>query len=80
MAKAQAIEAQDELFPQVLSYVASEQTVSTSQLQRKFAIGYNRAAKLIDELEMRHYVSPANGSKPRDVYLNKEDLPQPQPR
>lgn len=80
VAKAQAIEAQDELFPQVLSYVASEQTVSTSQLQRKFAIGYNRAAKLIDELEMRHYVSPANGSKPRDVYLNKEDLPQPQPR
>lgn len=75
--KAQAIEAQDELFPQVLKYVAAADTVSTSALQRQFSIGYNRAAKLIDELADRHYIAAQNGAKPRDVYINKEDLPTP---
>ncbi len=77
VAKADASEAQDDLFPDVLKYLAGEKNVSTSKLQRVFSIGYNRAANLIDDLEMRHYVSPANGSKPRDVYFNKEDLPEP---
>ncbi|WP_125702898.1 DNA translocase FtsK [Lacticaseibacillus daqingensis] len=77
VAKADAIEAQDDLFPDVLTYIAGEKNVSTSKLQRVFSIGYNRAANLIDDLEMRHYISPANGSKPRDVYFNKEDLPTP---
>lgn len=76
--KAQAIEAQDELFPQVLKYVATVETISTSALQRQFSIGYNRAAKLIDELTDRHYIAAQNGAKPRDVYINKEDLPTPQ--
>ncbi|WP_461212946.1 DNA translocase FtsK [Lacticaseibacillus sp. GG6-2] len=76
LAKAEASEAQDDLFPQVLDYIAQEKHVSTSKLQRVFSIGYNRAANLIDELEMRHYISPANGSKPRDVYLSKDDLDQ----
>ncbi|WP_203624447.1 MULTISPECIES: DNA translocase FtsK [unclassified Lacticaseibacillus] len=75
--KAQAIEAQDDLFPQVLKYVAAADTVSTSALQRQFSIGYNRAAKLIDELTDRHYISAQNGAKPRDVYINKQDLPTP---
>lgn len=75
--KAQAIEAQDDLFPQVLKYVATVPTVSTSALQRQFSIGYNRAAKLVDELATRHYISAQNGAKPREVYLNKEDLPAP---
>lgn len=76
LAQAEASEAQDDLFPQVLEYIAQEKHVSTSKLQRVFSIGYNRAANLIDELEMRHYISPANGSKPRDVYFTKEDLPE----
>ncbi|MFD1484147.1 DNA translocase FtsK [Lacticaseibacillus baoqingensis] len=74
LAEAEDAQAQDDLFPQVLEYIAAEKHVSTSKLQRVFSIGYNRAANLIDELEMRHYISPANGSKPRDVYLTKEDL------
>ncbi|WP_225047008.1 DNA translocase FtsK [Lacticaseibacillus kribbianus] len=77
VAHANAVEAQDALFPDVLKYLVGEKNVSTSKLQRVFSIGYNRAANLIDELEMRHYISPANGSKPRDVYFNKEDLPKP---
>ncbi|MCI1985711.1 MAG: DUF87 domain-containing protein [Lactobacillus sp.] len=76
LAQAEDEEAQDDLFPQVLEYIAAEKHVSTSKLQRVFSIGYNRAANLIDELEMRHYISPANGSKPRDVYFTKEDLPE----
>lgn len=74
LAQAEASDSQDELFPQVLEFIAQEKHVSTSKLQRVFSIGYNRAANLIDELEMRHYISPANGSKPRDVYFTKEDL------
>ena len=74
LAQAEASDSQDEIFPQVLEYIAQEKHVSTSKLQRVFSIGYNRAANLIDELEMRHYISPANGSKPRDVYFTKEDL------
>ncbi|WP_125546261.1 DNA translocase FtsK [Levilactobacillus lindianensis] len=69
-----AEENQDDLLPKVLEYVAAEQTVSTSKLQRVFSIGYNRAANLIDDLERHHYVSPQHGSKPREVYLKPEDL------
>ncbi|WP_061777079.1 DNA translocase FtsK [Levilactobacillus senmaizukei] len=69
-----AEENQDELMPRVLAYVAQEDTVSTSKLQRVFSIGYNRAANLIDDLEQHRYVSPQRGSKPREVYLKPEDL------
>lgn len=62
----------------MLKYVATVETISTSALQRQFSIGYNRAAKLIDELTDRHYIAAQNGAKPRDVYINKEDLPTPQ--
>jgi len=65
---------QDELMPEVLAYLADEDTVSTSKLQRTFSVGYNRAANIIDDLEQRNYVSPAKGSKPRDVYFTAEDL------
>lgn len=65
---------QDELMPEVLGYLADEDTVSTSKLQRTFSVGYNRAANIIDDLEQRNYVSPAKGSKPRDVYFTAEDL------
>ena len=72
--KVEATENQDELFPEALAYIADEAQVSTSKLQRVFSIGYNRAANLIDTLEQRKLISPASGSKPRDVYFTPEDL------
>ncbi|MBU3851786.1 MAG: DNA translocase FtsK [Candidatus Paralactobacillus gallistercoris] len=69
-----AEESEDAIFGQVLEYIANEKQVSTSKLQRVFSIGYNRAANLIDELESRHYISTAHGSKPRDIYFTKDDL------
>ncbi|MFD1317842.1 DNA translocase FtsK [Loigolactobacillus zhaoyuanensis] len=74
--KVEATENQDEIFPEVLTYIADEAQVSTSKLQRVFSIGYNRAANLIDSLEQRNLISPASGSKPRDVYFTPEDLIQ----
>ncbi|AEV95408.1 DNA translocase FtsK [Pediococcus claussenii] len=63
----------DELMGDVLKYIANEDTVSTSKLQRMFSIGYNRAATMIDQLEELGYVSEARGSKPRDVYYSGEE-------
>ncbi|MGV0167118.1 DNA translocase FtsK [Furfurilactobacillus sp. WILCCON 0119] len=71
-----AAEDQDDLWPEVLTYVADEKTVSTSKLQRVFSIGYNRAANLVDQLESNGYVSAQQGSKPREVYLTPEQLNQ----
>jgi len=48
--------------------------ISTSLIQRHFQIGYNRAARIVDQLEQLGYVSGANGSKPRDVYITESDL------
>lgn len=66
----QVAESQDEdpLFNEVLSFVIEQQKASTSMVQRRFSIGYNRAARIIDDLEQRGYIGPANGSKPREVY------------
>ncbi len=47
---------------------------STSLIQRKYHIGYNRAARLIDMLESHGFVSEARGSKPRESYITEEDL------
>ncbi|KRL34733.1 DNA translocase FtsK [Lactiplantibacillus plantarum] len=65
---------EDDLMPEALAYIADEDTMSTSKLQRNFSIGYNRAANIIDDLESRGYVSAAKGSKPRDVYFTASDL------
>lgn len=66
-------EEQDELFPEALKFVVDQQKASTSLIQRRFRIGYNRAARIIDDLEQRGYIGPANGSKPREVYKQKDD-------
>lgn len=58
----------DELFDDALQFVVAEQRASTSMIQRRFRIGYNRAARIIDEMEQRGYIGPANGAKPREVY------------
>ena len=56
--------------------VIEMQTASVSMLQRRFRIGYTRAARLIDEMEARGIVGPYEGSKPRTVLMEKptEDI------
>lgn len=63
-------EEQDALFPEAVKFVVQEQKASTSLIQRRFRIGYNRAARIIDDMEQQGYIGPANGSKPREVYKN----------
>ncbi|MBC1515166.1 DNA translocase FtsK [Listeria immobilis] len=67
-------EATDELYHEAVELVVEMQTASVSMLQRKFRIGYNRAARLIDEMEQRGVVGPHEGSKPRRV--NVESNPE----
>lgn len=65
---------QDDLFDDVCQFMLNEGHISTSLIQRHFQIGYNRAARIVDQLEQLGYVSGANGSKPRDVYITESDL------
>ena len=62
----------DPLYAEVKDYVIDVQKASTSLLQRRFGIGYNRAARMIDELESTGIIGPVQGSKPRDVYVKRE--------
>lgn len=71
--KEEEVEDQDELFGDALKFVIHEQKASTSLLQRNFRIGYNRAARIIDDLEQRGYIGPQEGSKPRQVYKQSND-------
>ena len=61
----------DPIYQEAKEYVISVQKASTSLLQRHFGIGYNRAARVIDALEAAGVIGPQNGSKPRDVYIDK---------
>ncbi|MBD5778949.1 DNA translocase FtsK [Pelagicoccus sp. NFK12] len=66
----------DDLYMQALAIVAETQKASTSYLQRRLRIGYNRAATLIEEMEDRFHIGPQNGSTPREVFVTQEDLQQ----
>ncbi|MGE7622749.1 DNA translocase FtsK [Viridibacillus sp. NPDC096237] len=72
--KAEAVEEQDELFEEACRHICEQGTVSTSSLQRKFHIGYNRAARLVDMMEAQGFISESKGTKPRDVFLKTQDL------
>ena len=65
------------LYNEIVEFVVREQKASASLLQRRFRLGYNRAARCIDLLEERGIIGPNNGSKPREVLVklddNKED-------
>ena len=61
---------EDELFQEALQFVIEQQKASTSLLQRRFRIGYNRAARLIDDLESGGYIGPSDGSRPRRVNIS----------
>lgn len=63
----------DALYDEVVEYVTQAQKASTSLLQRRFGIGYNRSARIIDELEKNGIIGPSNGSKPREVYKKRDE-------
>ncbi len=63
----------DSLFAEASKLIVSTQQGSTSLIQRKFAIGYNRAGRLMDQLEKAGVVGQAHGSKPREVLIQDEN-------
>lgn len=68
-------EEQDERYSEVINWLQSQKEVSASLIQRRFALGYPRAARLIENFERNGVVGPANGSKPRQVLIhNLKDL------
>lgn len=62
-------ELEDEFYDQAVELVRRQQSASVSMLQRRFRIGYNRAARIVDEMEAKGVVGPSEGSKPRQVLL-----------
>ncbi|WP_307405099.1 DNA translocase FtsK [Neobacillus ginsengisoli] len=72
--KAQVTEEEDELFYEACEFIIDQGGASTSSLQRRFKIGYNRAARLMDVLENQGYISSAKGSRPREVLITESDL------
>jgi len=64
----------DSLFRQAAEVCIQNQLGSTSLLQRRMSIGYGRAARIIDQLELAGILGPANGSKPRDVLVGLDEL------
>ncbi|MGM0897521.1 MAG: DNA translocase FtsK [Bacillota bacterium] len=63
----------DELYDEAVQLVTEMQTASVSMLQRRFRVGYSRAARLIDQMEQRGVVGPYEGSKPRHVLVPKQE-------
>ena len=63
----------DPLYNEIVEFAIQTGKVSTSLLQRRFRLGYNRAARVVDLLEERGIVGPPNGSKPREVLVKLED-------
>ena len=63
----------DPLYNEIVEFVIETQKASASLLQRRFKLGYNRAARIIDLLEERGIIGPPNGSKPREVLVKLED-------
>ena len=57
----------DTLYPQVMTWIDTLEDVSISMLQRQFRIGFNRSARIIEQLEIDAKIAPAQGSKPRRV-------------
>ena len=64
---------EDPLYNDIVQFVIENQKASASLLQRRFKLGYNRAARLIDLLEERGIIGPTNGSKPREVLVQLDN-------
>ncbi len=72
--KDEAREAYDDLLPQAVEMVIEAGQASTSMIQRRLRVGYARAGRLIDEMEKRGIVGPADGAKPRNVLISREQF------
>lgn len=64
----------DPLIDEIIEFAQQNGQISTSLIQRKFRLGYNRASRIIDELEERGICSPMDGAKPRKVYPKKIEI------
>lgn len=64
---------EDPLYNEIVDYVIQAGKVSASLIQRKYRLGYNRAARIVDLLEERGIIGPQNGSKPREVLIKKDE-------
>lgn len=67
-------EDEDELYGEAVEFVVGQNGASASLLQRRFKVGYNRAARLIDNMEANGIISEQKGSKPRDVLITQDEL------
>lgn len=67
-------EADDDLFESAVKLVVTGGGASTSMLQRRFKIGYTRAARLVDQMELRGIVGPLDGAKPRDILMSRDQV------
>src|SRR5690606_5010634 len=72
--RASGADFQDDLFEEACRFIMTQGSASTSLLQRKFHIGYNRAARLMDLLEQHGFISEQNGSKARAVLMTEDDI------
>jgi len=63
----------DEFFYDAVEFLLIKGKASTSMLQRQFRIGYNRASRLMEDLEIRGIVGPEDGVKPRKVTITREE-------
>ena len=64
----------DPLFDEIAQYIVSSDTASTSSLQRHYGIGYNRAGRIMDQMEAAGIVGPSQGGKPRKVLVDSVQL------
>jgi S-DNA-T family DNA segregation ATPase FtsK/SpoIIIE len=64
-------EDQDEMYDRAIAIVAETRNASISYIQRRLKVGYNRAARMIEQMEQQGIVGPQDGTKPRDVYLSQ---------
>ena len=64
----------DDLLPDAIELVVRSGQASVSMLQRRFRIGYNRAARIVDMMEARGIVGPQDGSRPRQVLMTEEEF------
>ena len=68
---AAADEIDDEMYDQAVAIIAETQQASISMIQRRLRVGYNRAARMIEQMERDGVIGPADGAKPREVYAKK---------
>ncbi len=66
-------EAQDELTEDAIAFIFKSKQASVSMLQRRFRIGYNRAARIIDEIEEKGIIGPSDGSRPRQLLMTEDE-------